>query len=166
MLEYTPEFLSRFWEKVAKTDDPDACWNWTASHTRGYGYVGLNGISLKAHRVSYEIHNGEIPKGLCVLHKCDNPSCVNPSHLFLGTQADNMRDMKQKGRKKRNALKGQNNKGCFQREQRYWRRKLSDADVAEIRRLYSLGGISQRSLAQTFHISLSYVGFLIKGVYR
>lgn len=89
----------RFWEKVKKSDH--GCWEWTACKVFGYGKIGLgsgNG-SAQAHRVSWEIHFGPIPNGLHVCHRCDNPGCVRPDHLFLGTAADNMRDMTTKGRR-------------------------------------------------------------------
>lgn len=90
----------RFWSKVRKDD---GCWEWTASvNRRGYGWLHFGGKverkALKAHRVSWEIHNGPIPDGLWVLHKCDNPRCVRPDHLFLGDRTDNMRDCAAKGR--------------------------------------------------------------------
>jgi hypothetical protein len=89
----------RFWAKVKKTEH---CWDWTASKLKtGYGQMGLGGRKAGhdvAHRISWKIHNGEIPKGLHVLHKCDNRGCVRPDHLFLGTPLDNMRDMHAKGR--------------------------------------------------------------------
>lgn len=72
------------------------CWNWIAcTNPKGYGQF----TQLRAHRVSYELYVGPIPEGLSVLHKCDNRRCVNPDHLFVGTQDDNMKDMKRKGRK-------------------------------------------------------------------
>jgi hypothetical protein len=90
------DLLERFWRKVRKTD---GCWEWTASFRGlGYGQIKVNQKMLYAHRVSWEMANGPIPDGLCVLHHCDNPPCVNPDHLFLGTQADNMRDKVRKNR--------------------------------------------------------------------
>lgn len=77
----------------------DKCWLWTgATNEHGYGKLSANGSWRLAHRVSWNLSNGEIPDNLQVLHRCDTPACVNPAHLFLGTHADNMRDMKQKGR--------------------------------------------------------------------
>lgn len=90
----------RFWRSVDKTD---TCWNWTASvNTYGYGQIRDEaGKYTTAHRVSYKLHSAAIPEGQSVLHRCDNRRCVNPAHLFLGTQADNMRDKTEKGRQAR-----------------------------------------------------------------
>jgi len=96
----------RFWTKVNK-HTATGCWEWTAGlTTTGYGQFSpgyeaeTSGRekSLKAHRTSWEIANGVIPRGMCVLHRCDNPKCVNPDHLFLGTKKDNTQDAICKGR--------------------------------------------------------------------
>ncbi len=84
------------------------CWLWTGSLTSGgYGCCWWDGKQTNAHRFSWLAYRGEIPSGQLVLHKCDMPSCVNPDHLFLGTAADNMRDMVAKGRKRGGAIPGQ-----------------------------------------------------------
>lgn len=88
----------RFWAKVRR--DPTGCWEWTGyRHYRwGYGHIAVNRKVQNAHRVAWELTEGEIPAGLLVLHRCDNPPCCRPAHLFLGTHDDNMKDMARKGR--------------------------------------------------------------------
>jgi len=88
------EFYSR-----AKKDENSGCWLWQKSVTRGgYGQQGYKMYNYSAHRLSWIFSVGPIPKGLAVCHKCDNPLCINPEHLFLGTQKDNVQDMMKKGR--------------------------------------------------------------------
>lgn len=84
-----------FWNRVTKGV---GCWQWTGPKDRGYGIIIFNGHRVRAHRYSYELHFGASPGRLFVCHRCDNPSCVRPDHLFLGTQLDNMQDMARKGR--------------------------------------------------------------------
>ena len=96
----TPEFVARFEAKVIRDDCmTDGCHIWTGLlNDKNYGLIRNNKKDIKAHRASYAIYKGEIPYGMVVCHRCDNPPCVNPAHLFVGSQGDNMRDAIAKGR--------------------------------------------------------------------
>lgn len=87
-----------FWKRIVKGESPDQCWSWVGSTAHGYGDFTANRKHHLAHRHSWLIHYGVIPVGLFVLHRCDNPRCCNPNHLFLGTQKDNIYDAYSKGR--------------------------------------------------------------------
>jgi len=92
---------TRFIEKIHRPDNVRDCWEWSAAkNCGGYGVFWRNGRMELAHRVSWEIHIGPIPDGMCACHNCDNPCCVNPNHLFLGTKADNNSDKDAKGRRR------------------------------------------------------------------
>lgn len=94
-----PPLEERLWEKVRRSD---GCWEWQGSGTvSGYGRLRLGQLRFVAHRVAYELTYGPIPAGLIVCHRCDNPPCCNPEHLFVGTPADNARDRDAKGRTSR-----------------------------------------------------------------
>ncbi len=123
--------MRRFWNKVDKSRE---CWEWTASKTRdGYGRFRFHEKTVGAHRMAWALSKGEIPSHVSVLHRCDNKICVNPSHLFLGTQADNIRDRCEKGR----SAIGENQGSA----------KLRESEVLEIRVWldigYSLGSIAR-----------------------
>ena len=93
--------IARFEDKLDPSRTPDECWLWQGSkYSKGYGYFRMNQRATSAHRASYRLFVGPIPRGLQVLHRCDVRACVNPAHLFLGTGTDNMRDRDTKGRGK------------------------------------------------------------------
>ncbi len=127
----TRPLTERFWSKVLRTA---GCWEWQGGHyTSGYGTFSLGARNpAYAHRVSWELHNGPIPAGLHVLHRCDNRNCVNPDHLFLGTNLDNTNDKTLKGR----AAK-----------------KLSDHDVRVMRFVRQLTNVSYLKLGGAFGVS-------------
>lgn len=92
------DFVERFWNNIVK-NAPDECWGWRAyKDPNGYGQMSVFGKLQRAHRISYSLHFGAITKGMFVCHRCDNPECTNPDHLFLGTNKDNMKDAYKKGR--------------------------------------------------------------------
>src|SRR5215207_4914988 len=128
----------RFWKHVRKTP---TCWVWTGGAARnGYGvFRDDRSRHVAAHRFSYELHYGPFNLSLSELHRCDNPPCVRPDHLFLGTYADNAQDMKAKDR--------------HTRGERFATVKLNTDQVREIRARYSAGGISQRQLAAEYGVS-------------
>lgn len=138
-----------FWEKVEKTE---TCWLWTGSKCGlGYGRHGGKYIKEKrVHRHSWTLHNGEIPEGMHVLHKCDVRNCVNPDHLFLGTHADNMKDMKIKGRRK-GVNSGEKN----------GRAKLNNKKADEIRELYKKG-LSQQEIAGMYGVAQQQISKVIQ----
>jgi len=89
----------RFFAKARKGRKPDDCWEWLAvTNSQGYGRIRVDDQMKLSHRISWWVHFGPIPKGLQVHHHCDNPPCSNPSHLWIGTQSDNIRDCSEKGR--------------------------------------------------------------------
>jgi len=95
---FSDKFIKRFWSRV-EMSGPDDCWNWVAGKTSaGYGHLRAERRWFYAHRVSYQLTFGEIPDRAVICHRCDNPGCVNPSHLFAGSQLDNMEDRDRKGR--------------------------------------------------------------------
>ena len=93
---FTKTASKRFWSRIKKTK---GCWVWTGKRDKnGYGRLWVKDGNIRAHRFSWTLHFGPVPEGLCVLHDCDNPSCVRPSHLFTGTNVENTKDRSTKGR--------------------------------------------------------------------
>lgn len=141
----------KFWRHV---DTSGECWLWTGGKQPfGYGQFFANGRGITAHRFSYELHVGPIPKGLFVCHNCpdgDNPSCVNPAHLFLGTHKENMADMAAKGRSRSWGHPG---------------RKLTDEMILGIRQRYAQGE-TQQSLAAEFNVASGTIAKRVIGVKR
>lgn len=140
----------RFWEKVSQKSE-DECWNWNAG-TDGTerGAFSFHGKPERAYRVAWILTNGEIPDGMSVCHKCDNPRCCNPKHLFIGTQADNALDMWNKGR------------GASPRGERNGRAKLTTENILEIRQL-SAQGLSSRKIASRMDVSKTQINEVLKG---
>lgn len=152
--KYKPTLEERFYKKVNK-DGPiqshidTPCWMWTGwLDGIGYGRISVSGKLILAHRFSYEFFNGPFSPELDILHKCDNPTCVNPAHLFLGTAFDNMRDMVNKGR---NVVhKGEGN----------FNAKLTQSQVDEIR--YKSTFTTQVQLAKEYGVTQANIGHIVK----
>ena len=150
-----PTLESRFWRLVKKAG-PDGCWLWQGSKKRGgYGQITMRVnskmIPVGAHVASYQIHNGPIPDGLHVCHSCDNPPCVNPSHLWLGTAKDNANDAQIKNRKPTAVLIIRRLQGRPP--------KLNKAQVTAIQQASGL----YKDIAQTFGVSATHVGRIKRG---
>lgn len=142
----------RFWAKV-KSGEPTECWPWIAGTSQGYGRIRMRTLTLYSHRVAYYLHYGVDTRGQFVLHRCDNPPCCNPSHLFLGTQADNMQDMVRKGRRPFRVIYKTPNDNA----------RVTIGDVRDIRRRYH-NGESVNALASEYLIARQSVRRIAKGI--
>ncbi len=146
--------IERFESKFVPEPN-SGCWLWVGARSGGrhggYGYMNVGGQMLSAHRLSWNIHYGEVPDRLFVLHRCDTPSCVNPAHLFVGTHSENMSDMVKKGRSQR--VTGALCSGA----------KLTRDDVVKIRLMYAAGGRSYSSLAKEFSVDPSTARDIVVG---
>lgn len=182
-MQFTPEFRRRFWSKVIK-DGPipahrpelGVCWLWTAGRTKaGYGQIQARKVAaapILAHRAAWEMEHG--PTSLHVLHQCDNPACVRPSHLIEGTQRDNNQDRHRKGRTASGDRNGARtkpwanpffrNRGSGLRGERHPMAKLSSAQVQAIKERFAKGGIRKATLAREYGVSQTQIGRIIKGV--
>ena len=149
------QHAAKFWERVDRSAGPEGCWPWTGTRQpRGYGhFYPAWRLNLYAHRVSWEIANGQaIPAGLQVLHACDNPACVNPAHLSVGTVSDNARDCVEKGRNSPASLPGEAHPN----------HKLTAAGVQAIRER-AAGGETHRRIAADLGVSRGRVGQIARG---
>jgi HNH endonuclease len=143
----TPE---AFW---ARTQRVGECIEWMGLRIRyGYGRVSFRGKATAAHRVAWELSRGPIPPGLDICHTCDNPPCVNPLHLFVGTTQTNQADRTAKGRNWLSGRAGQANPAAV----------LTAEDVVTIRRLYAAGGWSHRTLAARFGVTYQTIGKVLR----
>ena len=154
----SPEHL---WKRLLNScieDESSECWLWLR-HTNndGYGRLTVNGRGISAHRLSYSLKKGDIPLNLNVCHSCDNPRCINPDHLFTGTQSDNMKDCYEKGRSKicPVSFKGEKNTAS----------KLKDKDISEIRKRL-IKGEKQSSIARHFNVSQAQISNIKRGRQR
>ncbi len=144
-------YRDKFW-KFVKIGEPSVCWEFKGKlFSNGYGDFRMNAVSTMAHRVSYFIANGELPDDLVVCHHCDNRRCVNPQHLFIGTQVDNMQDMMQKGRNKP------------ARGEKGGKSKLTDNDVRSIRQL-AISGMFHREIAAKFGVSTKQITVIVNRI--
>lgn len=150
-----------FWGRV-EVRATDVCWPWKgAIGPCGYGSLRVNGGKGRAHRVAYELAYHRAPGALGVLHRCDNPLCCNPSHLFLGTQRDNLQDMWKKGRGRWNP----NPTWLFKHGEDHATAKISDADVAAIRARWDAGETA-KEIAKSYPISTHYLWLVARGYKR
>lgn len=143
------KLIDRFRSFALPRLDSD-CWSWNGNkHKQGYGKIHVDGKTELAHRVSYELFNGPA-SGYMVCHKCDNPECTNPEHLFLGCAMDNMQDKISKGRH-RGARKGS----------RHHLSKLTEFNVQRIREMYSSGKMNQYQLAEKFGVCQAEISHIV-----
>ena len=149
------EWVAGFWRRVLRLGARQ-CWLWTGTRVDGYGQLKRQDgqTNVAAHRASYEINRGHIPRGKVLMHSCDNPPCVNPNHLRVGTQRDNIMDMHKKGRASTKVLRGDQHGSS----------KITEAQVAEIRRRYAARAVAfctQDSLAREYGITQAQVSRIL-----
>lgn len=166
--ELTDKNKELFWRKVS-VKGPDECWPWIgATLESGCGQIRIAGKNYLASRLSIFIHSGKDPAPLFACHKCDNPNCVNPAHLFTGTHSDNMNDMVAKCRHwiRRDKMKGDNNPSRrhperLSRGEEHYAARITADGVRTLRAAYQAGGRTQQSLAEEFGIDQTTVSLIV-----
>ena len=149
--------VKAFWDRVHSAPQGD-CLIWKGyRNKRGYGYITMDGKPLYAHRIAWEMEHGAIPKGMYVLHRCDEPSCVNVNHLFLGTQANNMADMVSKGRQSKGVLHGIKRRGELNGKS-----KFTEEQILAMLALRKAGE-TQDSVARQFGTNQGYISDIENG---
>jgi hypothetical protein len=156
MSKHAGPLADRFWSHVAKSD---GCWLWTAALNgrAGYGKSYVAGHYIGAHRIAWALTYGPILPGRDILHRCDNPPCVRPDHLFLGDALVNARDRISKGRP------GSPGPKVSSRGEGRWSAKLTSEQVAELRLRYTAGGITQRELAAEYGVGQVQISRIVRG---
>jgi len=139
--------MEKLWSKVDKTGD---CWEWIGRKSSGYGYLWHEGKEVGAHRLSWMLHNGQIPEGMLICHTCDNRGCVNPDHLFLGTYKENTQDAVDKGRMSRGEKNGNS--------------KLTKDQVVAIKKEWKAMEYKNKAeLARKYGVTDTQIGRIISG---
>lgn len=162
-MEHVADVRTRLFSRTTGMENPSGCWVFGGfAQPKGYALIRVGAATKQlVHRVSWYLHNGPIPDGMCVCHKCDNPPCVNPSHLFLGTRDDNNKDRARKGRSARlnpTHLHGR----IYPSGAKGPRTTLTANQVREIRARYAAGGVSQEALAAQFGTTQTNISLIVR----
>lgn len=151
-MKIEPHNILKFWDKVAKPSQPEACWLWTGAAARGYGKLCIDYKNYQAHVVSWWIHVGPVPEGLMVMHNCpdgDNGLCINPHHLKLGSHKENMNDMVSKGRSTKGKAKT--------------KERLTNDEVLAIRSCRE-ANVPYRDIRERYNVTDMTIWRIVKGI--
>ena len=165
-MKLTEQQIQKFWSMVDKNGPEHPydknlgrCWIWTHTIVGGYGDFYCNSKHIRTHRIAYELSHGEIPHdgsphGICACHSCDNRACVNPQHIFLGTNLDNVRDKQLKGRAISVGVKGE----------KHWNANLTEEKVKEIRNKYVKGVSKIKKLAVEYGVNATSIYNIVERI--